>query len=155
MNDQHAKITWTDEEKELIVGNAVKLKPLKTWDSPLFLFREAQLVMPPDRRRRIRALSEIPWFIPAVNQAILSGATPGRVVDLTELLSDYMPIQKDIIRTNLLEQQEQGHTLKDQAESLAQVCVFLGRLEGLGQQILWRLDRLAELVEHQAESVTH
>ena len=57
------KVFWSEEEKLAIVMRAIELRMNKMWDSPLHVLRASMTALPADRRRKVRALAEAPWFV--------------------------------------------------------------------------------------------
>jgi hypothetical protein len=82
-----AKVVWTEPERVLIVSRAVDLQATEPKLSGLNLLRTATEVLPVDRRRRLIALSQTPWFLPAVREEIARrSATTGESERLKEVL---------------------------------------------------------------------
>jgi hypothetical protein len=83
------KIAWSPEERELLAAKGLELRMLRVFDSPLHLFRSAQAALPPERRRRtVRTLGEIPWFVPAVD-CLLAEAAARKQSDLVATILDW------------------------------------------------------------------
>lgn len=57
-----SRIIWSEAERAQIVTRAVDLKYEQPQLSGLALLRAATEVLPEDRRRRLIALSQAPWF---------------------------------------------------------------------------------------------
>jgi hypothetical protein len=72
---RRVRIVWSIEELELLAGKALELRMLRLYEYPLHLFRSAQAALPPERRRRsVKALGGIPWFVPAVDSLLAERA---------------------------------------------------------------------------------
>jgi hypothetical protein len=137
MSARRERVVLSDQEKALVVGKAIELAALKLWDSPLTLFREAQKVLPLERRRTTRSLGEVEWFAPMYDHALLDRVTLGHEVDLTQIVRNGYAIQHEIIMTNLGEQQQHGRTLSRIEALLAP----LPRIEALLTRIAERLEQ--------------
>ena len=62
------KITWTDAEKTQIAETAARLQREDPSLAGLALLRAALRAMPPERRRKVIAISQASWFDPAVRR---------------------------------------------------------------------------------------
>jgi hypothetical protein len=63
MAKQPEKIFWSEAEKTTLVMRAIELRMERMWESPLHIVRASMAALPPDRRRKVRSLAEVPWFI--------------------------------------------------------------------------------------------
>jgi hypothetical protein len=90
MNERRReRIVWSPEERELLAGRSLEPRMLRVFDSPLHLFRPAQAALLPERRRRsVRALGEIPWFVPAVD-SLLAERAAQQQSDLVATILDW------------------------------------------------------------------
>lgn len=60
------KVFWTDAEKAAIIAAAVAVQAERPDLSGLPLLRAAMEVLPPERRRKLIALSQADWFEPGL-----------------------------------------------------------------------------------------
>lgn len=54
----------------MLALRAIELRDQCIYDSPLNILRAAMVALPTARRRRVRAMSEVPWFEPLINSAL-------------------------------------------------------------------------------------
>lgn len=64
------KVFWSLPEKEAIVMRSIRLRDEAIYETQLQLFRAAMEALPEHRRRKVREMSEVPWYNPMVNAAL-------------------------------------------------------------------------------------
>lgn len=119
-----AKVFWSDAEKAKIVSRAVELRPTRPDLAGLSLLRAAMAALPANRRRKVVALSQVPWFEEWVAAEVRTAELQGRVDE------ELAPIFKNHFEHHI--------------EWRAQHMAALNRHEKLLELILRDLDLLVE-----------
>ena len=68
--DSQSRITWTSAEKSKVIARAVETQQKRPELSGLPLIRVAMQVLPVNRRRKLNAIAQVPWFEPALAEAV-------------------------------------------------------------------------------------
>lgn len=69
-DDPQSRITWTSAEKSKVIAQAVETQQKRPELAGLPLIRVAMQVLPVDRRRHLNAIAQVPWFDPALAEAV-------------------------------------------------------------------------------------
>ena len=88
------KIVWSDAERAAIAARAVDLVAEDPKLTGLPLLRAALQVLPVERRRRLIALSQAPWFLPMVREEIVRRGCTEQESEMTDLIRETLLTQK-------------------------------------------------------------
>jgi hypothetical protein len=89
----------------------------KVPESPLHLFRDAMKILPPEVRRQVRTMSEVPWFMELVNHTLKKRLAEGDVSDpAIPVIREVSEVQQQFLSEILQEMREQKEILRKIAE---------------------------------------
>jgi hypothetical protein len=88
------KIIWSDAERAAIAARAVDIVAEQPKLTGLPLLRAALQVLPIERRRRLIALSQTPWFLPKVREEIARRGCTDQESEMTDLIRETLLTQK-------------------------------------------------------------
>ena len=100
-----------------IVLCAIEERQKKVPDGLLELFRLAQKVLPPARQRKVRTVSEIPWFEEMLNQKLAErSARDMRSDPAIPVIREASAVQQKFLDEILTQLREQNDLLRQIAE---------------------------------------
>ncbi len=93
-----SKVFWSKPEQDAMIKRAVEIQKENPELSGLPLLRQAMLVLPVDRRRKIKSFSRVEWFEPALRAEVKrrsEAATVTQAIVIAPHEADpYVPILK-------------------------------------------------------------
>jgi hypothetical protein len=79
---------------------AIELRDQQIYESPLNIFWAAMVALPVARRRKVRAMSDVPWFEPLINTTLKARQSRlGEETPVTKHLKDVRDTQKKYFET--------------------------------------------------------
>jgi hypothetical protein len=110
------KVFWSNSEKTKMISKAIDIQREKPELAGLPLLRAAMLTLPQSRRRRLVALSQVPWFEDAIKS------------EIKQRLTDDKDWSQEILPHHLVWSQMHEEWRREQIESI-------GKLEQVLNQI--------------------